>query len=296
MSRPPQGKSSNLPQIFRQAADWHKRDQLNEAAKFYTTILAAQPKNVEALHRLGVLRSQQGRNLEARVLLAAALKLDARSAEALSDYGNVLQNCGHFNEAVVAFDQALAIRPDYAEAFYDRGKALRRLNRAEEALASFDSAIALKPDYALAISKRGSVLTDLDRPREALEWHYKALAINPELSEAHCQAAYAHFSLGDLATGWRQYEWRFRQPGSDSRYGVIPRDYFRPRWNGGQLDGTLLVWGEQGLGDQILYAGMIPDLVDCISSIVLEVDPRLESLFARSFPAVKGDPPCARAL
>jgi hypothetical protein len=53
------------------------------------------------------------------------------------------------------------------------------------------------------------------------------------------------------------------------------------------MRGVLLVWGEQGLGDQILHAGMVPDLGGRAGSVILEAEPRLVPLFARSFPDVK---------
>src|SRR5262249_27378141 len=65
------------------------------------------------------------------------------------------------------------------------------------------------------------------------------------------------------------------------------RGYPCPRWDGGQVAGTLLVWGEQGLGDQILYSNMIPDLTGRADQIVFEVEPRLVDLFARSFAGVR---------
>ena len=53
------------------------------------------------------------------------------------------------------------------------------------------------------------------------------------------------------------------------------------------MDGTLLVWGEQGLGDQILHASMVGELTQRAAKVVLEVEPRLAPLFARSFPDVQ---------
>ena len=65
------------------------------------------------------------------------------------------------------------------------------------------------------------------------------------------------------------------------------RDYQWPLWNGEALDGSLLVWGEQGLGDQILYASMIDDLRARVPAIVIEAEKRLVPLFARSFPGIE---------
>ena len=65
----------------------------------------------------------------------------------------------------------------------------------------------------------------------------------------------------------------------------MPRAYRQPRWNGERVDGTLLVWGEQGLGDEILHASMIPDLMARTGSLMLEVEPRLVRCSRARFPA-----------
>jgi hypothetical protein len=67
----------------------------------------------------------------------------------------------------------------------------------------------------------------------------------------------------------------------------IERDADRPRWNGEYVAGTLLVSGQQGLGEQILYASMVPDLAPYADQVGLDVDPRLVCLFARSFPGTR---------
>jgi hypothetical protein len=62
------------------------------------------------------------------------------------------------------------------------------------------------------------------------------------------------------------------------------RDYQQPRWSGERVSGPLMIWGEQGLGDQILMASMVPDASAYADRIVLEVDYRLVPVFQRSFP------------
>ena len=64
------------------------------------------------------------------------------------------------------------------------------------------------------------------------------------------------------------------------------REYALPVWSGEPIDGPLLVSGEQGLGDQILFASMLPDLAGRVRDITVEVEPRLVPLFARSFPGL----------
>jgi hypothetical protein len=66
------------------------------------------------------------------------------------------------------------------------------------------------------------------------------------------------------------------------------RPYPQPLWTGEKLStGRLLLWGEQGVGDEIQFAGLIPDAIRTGNRIVLDCDPRLKPLFARSFPEVE---------
>jgi hypothetical protein len=88
--------------------------------------------------------------------------------------------------------------------------------------------------------------------------------------------------LGRFEEGWRLYESRWPAGAGGSQ-----RKYRQPRWDGARLGGTLMIWGEQGLGDQILYAGMLPEMAGRADRIIVEVEPRLVPLFARSFPGLE---------
>ena len=66
------------------------------------------------------------------------------------------------------------------------------------------------------------------------------------------------------------------------------RAYSQPLWTGEKLSsGSLLIWGEQGIGDQIMFAGLIPDVVGTGNRCILDCDARLKPLFARSFPDIE---------
>src|ERR1051326_3109798 len=156
---------------------------LAEAERLYLGILAAEPANSGALHALGVIRAQQGRNEEALGYIASALRENPGSALALLDYGNVLRALGRFEEALASYDRAAQIKPDHA-ALYNRGVILCDLKRHEEALASFDRALALKPDNVAALNNRGNILRELGRFEEALASYDKALAIKQNHVEA----------------------------------------------------------------------------------------------------------------
>src|SRR5581483_9080743 len=155
------------------------------------------------------------------------------------------------------------------------------LTRYEEAVELCDKALAIEPELADAHCNRGMALDALDRPNEAIAAYERALSLNPAHAQAGMNKAVACLSVGRFAEGWELFENRWRAVANN-----VPRPYPQPRWDGRPVRGTLLVWGEQGLGDQIIYAGMVPALSRRADAVVLEVEPRLVPLFRRSFPGV----------
>jgi hypothetical protein len=111
------------------------------------------------------------------------------------------------------------------------------------------------------------------QPSKCIELCDKALAIDPNLRAAVHNKGLAKLMLRDWS-GWK--EW------SDT-LGVKhreARDYGKPEWNG--EPGTVLVYGEQGVGDEIMFASCVNDLLKT-NKVVLDCDSRLEGLFKRSF-------------
>jgi tetratricopeptide (TPR) repeat protein len=102
------------------------------------------------------------------------------------------------------------MEPDDAEALTVRGNALVELSRLEDALASYDRALALTPHDVPALYNRGNVLVNLHRHDEALASYRRALDIDPDCVVARYNDSLCRLLVGDLATGWRQHEWRLR--------------------------------------------------------------------------------------
>jgi tetratricopeptide (TPR) repeat protein len=175
-----QDKQANPTQKLQEAVQLHQQRQFDQAALHYVAILKAQPEHFDAMHLLGVVRSQQGRHAEALDKIQAALKLNPASAEALSNLGLVLKKMNRRDEALASYDKALEIRPDFVDALNNRGNTLLELKRFEEALASYDRALVIRPDYAEALNDRGLALRELKRPDEALASYDRALAIKPD--------------------------------------------------------------------------------------------------------------------
>ncbi len=267
-------------EMLQRALGLQQRGELVEAEKLYRDVLKIDPNHFDALHLLGLLKHQQRKNSDARELIGSALKINPNYPDALLNYGSILAALDLYEEALTYFDRTLVLDPNSFRALNNRANALVALGRFDEALACFDSVLALNPNHANAHINRALALMDLGRYAEALTSYERALTLRPEHADSQQLLAAAELTLGNFASGWKRCEWRWKATVCPPK----PRPFPQLRWNGEYVDGTLLVWGEQGLGDQILHASMVPDLGRRAKSVVLEVEPRLVKLLARSFP------------
>ena len=158
----------------------HQAGNLAEAARLYTAVLQASPRNFQALYLLGFVHFQQGQFEQAAHLIGEAVKINPGAPDAFYNRGCALQRLHRHEEALAAFDRAVALKPDYDEALTNRGVTLMALKRHPEAIASFDKALALKPRDAEALSNRASAFFELKKYQEAAADHARLLAAAPD--------------------------------------------------------------------------------------------------------------------
>jgi tetratricopeptide (TPR) repeat protein len=157
----------------------------------------------------------------------------------------------------------------------------------DEALGHVEAALRIAPGWPAALQNRANIRLALGDIDGALADGAVAITGTEGREQASIRLArsLALLRAGRLEEGWRAYGVR-RDP---AYVGAMRFDIPLPCWTPGQsLDGArLLLVGEQGLGDEIMFANVIPDLVAQTARLGLAVTPRLASLFARSFPAAE---------
>ena len=258
--------------------------KFDQAAAHYKAALANDPEMMSAQLGLGMTLRQLARLDEAIDVYAKVVDQWPASAAAHCDFGAALDEAERFGDAVDQQQKALTLDPRYAMAHFFLAGTYYAQNKYELAREHFQraSTLGLPPEQAFE-AKLGMVwcMYYLGQSSEALTGLDALIAEDGgQLSEARKEKAVMCFRRGDFAVGWPLYEYR-AGVGADSS-----REQKVPRWKGEAVRGTLWVWGEQGLGDQILHASMIDDLRSRAGSILLEIEPRLVSLFARSFPDI----------
>ncbi len=216
----------------------------------------------------GLYRS--GRMKEAVALGRKILGREPGHAGALMLMGRISLEAGKPGSAADLFAMALA-------AGADGGSAMAASEL--EAVAGWCLEILeKKPDLPSAHFVLGQALKALGRFDEALLSHRRALRFDASYARKGDSAeAVRLLSRGDIAKGWLAFEWRSTIGGLGPFTEMV--------WDGSGLEGkTVLVWGEQGIGDQIMFANCIPDLISLAGRVVIETDSRLVPLFERSFP------------
>jgi tetratricopeptide (TPR) repeat protein len=256
-----------------------RRGQISEAEKCLIKLESLPELAADILNNCGIL--WLGMNMHARAEMAfrRALIADSNYAAAWCNLGIVLQHAGAYIQAQECFEKSILLAPEFPEALHNYGLLLRDLGQPEAAVDMLIRALELKPDYGLAHANLGVAYQDLGYVEEALLAFDRALALEPTCADIRVTKAQLLLSLGRFREGWIENEHRLSVRGS-------PRGRFPfPQWDGCDLKGgRLLVYSEQGLGDEIMFASCLPDLLRTVDQCVIECDPRLESTFRRSFP------------
>jgi tetratricopeptide (TPR) repeat protein len=162
---------------------------------------------------------------------------------------------------------------------------LRALGNIEEAQKMLENVLTRHPRYVAALSNLAGIFLDKRAYTKAIPLFEKALELDPTNSHIATQLAHAAFRVRDLPKGWRHYDARFGLKENDPHATSIRRPFSQPLWQGEKLgpDHPLLLWTEQGIGEEILYASMLEDARHRCVNIMVECEARLVPLFSRSF-------------
>ncbi|HEX9568617.1 MAG TPA: tetratricopeptide repeat protein [Rhodospirillales bacterium] len=259
-----------------------RQGRLDDAARAYADALAIKPDYLEPLVNLGIVRQAQGRLDDAEAAYRRAIAVNPNFAELHHNLGGVLERRGDPVGAVACYRRALTVKPDYALALNGLGVALHKQGDDAVARAAFERALTLEPRFVEALSNLGHLHHRQGRLQAAAECFRRAIAMKPDYAEAHRNLSHVLLLEGNFRDGWPEFTWRWRCRDIPSER----RDFRAPKWSGEPVSGkTVLVWGEQGVGDEVHFAEMVPDLVEAGARVVLECERRLVPLFARSFPA-----------
>jgi Tfp pilus assembly protein PilF len=257
-----------------------KMGRNDEAINACREAIRLRPDFKEAYNNLGLALKKKGDLEQAIGAYEEAVRIDGEYAEALSNLGMALIAQGRLAEAAGKLRKAADLAPNSAEICNNLGVLFNRQGRFEEAVSASERAISIRGDYVEAHNNLGTALMELERFSEAEAAFARAIQIDSECAESHHNRALVLLLTGQFEEGWEGYERRWRHSG----FNTPMRPFGQPWWDGSvERLGKLLVWGEQGVGDEIYFSALIRHIVSRGIDVVVECDRRLAPLLQRSF-------------
>ena len=205
----PQAAAPDVQQLVAAALQHHQAGRLPEAEQLYRRILQIEPRHAEALHLLGIVAHQIGRNDIAVELIGKAIGINGNEASFHYNLGNALKDLRHLEKAA-AYGAAIRIKPDYPIALSSLGNALHGLRRLDEAAALHRAALCIKPDLPETHYNLGIALYGLGRLDEAVAVFRAALRIRPDFAETQANLGNAFLAQGNLEDAVAAYRQALR--------------------------------------------------------------------------------------
>jgi tetratricopeptide (TPR) repeat protein len=280
---------------------WHLlgigRDKLNQRAPAldaYERALTLSPADPDIAHDLGRLAFKMDMLPQAEALFRHCLSFKLGAREPSNNLGALLRRQMRFDEAIEVLRVALLAEPESAMLWLTLGTIVGDKGDIDQAEIFYSEALRLEPDYAKAHYNLSNILFTKRRHEEALSHCRRAI----ELSDVPQDTSMMRFALStmllarsELTEGWAYYDARLEPTYAEPIHFIVDR----PRWTPGvDLEGRhLMLFGEQGLGDEILFANVLDDVLAELGPkgrLTVAVTDRLLPFFERSYPSVRFGP------
>ena len=244
-----------------------------------------------------------------------AIELRPNYALAFLGQSNVLTQLEAHEHAAACIDCAIRLMPDYELLFFNRGNIMETLGKTDEAIRSFDRAIELQPNYVQALLNRANLFGLSKRYEDAkneyqkiinqfpnepeafinlatthlvlrdfvksIETYQSAIEVAPENADAHYGFSHCLLQAGQFERAWDEYTWRWECRSFEKRHKLTT---VQPRWSPEKKSEHLLIWAEQGVGEEVFWGAHLKAAQKLATKITVQTDPRLISLFSRALP------------
>ena len=311
--------------LIRKSVDALNRHNFIQGGKWALKALDQDERNGVAWYLLGIARERAGDFANSVRAYEAALQLLPDHAEVSNDLGRLAYRMGMFEQAEKLFTHYVNHAPHEPQGYNNLASAVKDQGRRDEAIDILKAAIAQHPGSAILWNTIGTVMIESGDMEMAGTFMTEAVRLDPKFHKSRynlsqvkmhlgdlegalvdCNTALAklnaaddremmrlarasyQLALGRLAEGWDDYEARLSPHFADVTNFAIDRPLWKP---GANIAGKqFLVVAEQGLGDEVLFANVLPDILEALGpegKLHLVVERRLVSLFQRSFPTAE---------
>jgi tetratricopeptide (TPR) repeat protein len=296
---------------------YFRDEKPQKAISAYQNALKYDSENVLILSNLGAAYKADGRLNEARLAYQHALAIEPNNGTLYFNLGNTLKEQLDYEGAISSFEKARKHAfSDVSALALNTALCLYGLERSNEALTTLEKELVTHPDRADLWAHLGILQTREGQCRKGIrnleraiildrynaEWHFQlgialcesnerkgglqslqqALSVNPKLADAELALSLELLRQECFEEGWDHYEARWRACKTFPKQLHYREIVAKPEWSPGAM-GAVLAWGEQGIGDELMFGSLMPDLIErSRSPLIVQADPRLEPLLRRS--------------
>ena len=204
---------------------------------------------------------------------------DPHNAHALVTGSFIMEKAKRLPMAYYMAKHAIDVKPNESACWVNYGMACDSLYLKDEAIQAYEKALELSRDdvsKAQINSNLSALYINFGEFDKALPYAQRALKLKPDFPKAEHNLGMIYLSQMNWEPGWKHFS-----KSLGTRHRIKQQFKNEPEWDGTKGK-KVVIYGEQGLGDEISFASMIPDAIKS-ARITLECDPRLENLYKRSF-------------
>ena len=265
-----------------------KSGDFNASLKCYDAALKLLPDHLEVANDLGRLAYRMGMKPIAEKLFARYLERYPDSVDGANNLSCAIRDQNRYAEAIDILRPVIAANPDNGLLWNTLGTVLSEQGDFATAITFFDEALRCDAGLFRAQYNRGNAklpLGDIDGALADCEAALTVVQAPDEVAMMRLARSTMLLNEGRIGEGWDAYEARLDPHFAEVTHFMIRRPQWTP--DTGMSGRSLLLMGEQGLGDEVLFGNMLPDVMDALGPdgrLHLAVEKRLVPLFQRSYP------------
>lgn len=274
------------------AESWRRRGLMLEVAHdlagaldAYQHALELDPNALETVRALAAVAFRRNMWELAEKFYAYLITHGDQATPVVCAYAATLREQSRCDEAIDLLKSVISQRPMESSLWEGLGTVVAATGNRTTALTFFDEALRLAPDNLHALFNRGCARMDMGETLAGLtdvSTCARAFDDPDNRASAEIVCAHAALALGDLEAGWRWYEGRHKRGTALEVHYDLNLTRRKP---GQSIAGKkIFISAEQGLGDEVMYGSILPDIAREAGHLGIGVEPRLVPLFQRSFP------------
>lgn len=257
------------------------------AAQLFHALHIEDPDNAVILNYCAVTYLKLNQNQLALDFLKRLVNKEPSNLDAWVNLTYVANLLNNNTDSLYYATQALSLNPNETKLYNNMGSALQTIHRYKDAMVCYETALLLDSSNVNAITNIATILDKQANYYESIKKYQEAIdlfVVNPnELNEIQYRMSFPLLGAGNLDLGWEYYDKGFEISGGRGR--TPNRKFQIPQWNGKKIiGGKLLIWREQGLGDEVWFYSLIHEVLNYCENITIECSSRLLSLVQRAFP------------